>query len=534
MLNKSIQWRRAIMCVVSLLVLGGIFAFFFILYPNHLYVREQNMMFLLDNEYIRHYFTKPGWFACLAGDFVTQFLYYVGGGATVITILLALLLLALYGGLKVSLPRWGAFAVALLAVVYEGFRNIDTFYPLASTVSLAGGAAMFQFYVYGSCNRYIHAFIGLLLMVISYWMLGYGFLLLGVLILVHSVRYRLWAQPIAVVLAAGFPWLMAGHYQFDEEKAYTYASGKWFCLPNWYEEDLYSVINSYYFGNYKKSAADALAFQKKYGPDRYFAYYYNLGNAMQNGLPDNLLNSPYCSAKGLAVEMSNNTNYQLMGCGCDLWLAMGHTTVAEHCAMLGLIFSPESRNAKMVRKLAEINRLTGEKEVENKYRRMLDKMICYRWTAHSAAKKTQMILPENDTIVTTNDIRGCFENMAQNRLPNRMAIDYLLCYDLLTGALQPFCSDLQAYGRKVYSGNLPRIYQEALLIVYASAKQHGDEQLASQIQQYPVMQETMREFSDFNKAFAETNGNKQALEPRFGKTYWFYLKFRVRRVGKVQ
>jgi hypothetical protein len=48
------------------------------------------------------------------------------------------------------------------------------------------------------------------------------------------------------------------------------------------------------------------------------------------------------------------------------------------------------------------------------------------------------------------------------------------------------------------------------------------------------MQETMREFSDFNKAFAETNGNKQALEPRFGKTYWFYLKFRVRRVGKVQ
>ena len=80
------------MCVVSLLVLGGIFALFFILYPNHLYVREQNMMFLLDNEYIRHYFTKPGWFACLAGDFVTQFLYYVGGGATVITILLALLL----------------------------------------------------------------------------------------------------------------------------------------------------------------------------------------------------------------------------------------------------------------------------------------------------------------------------------------------------------------------------------------------------------------------------------------------------------
>ena len=67
-----------------------------------------------------------------------------------------------------------------------------------------------------------------------------------------------------------------------------------------------------------------------------------------------------------------------------------------------------------------------------------------------------------------------------------------------------------------------------------AAKQHGDEQLASQIQQYPVMQETMREFSDFNKAFAETNGNKQALEPRFGKTYWFYLKFRVRRVGKVQ
>ncbi len=40
------------------------------------FTQEQNQLFLFSWDYITTYLDKPGWLACLAGDFLTQFYYY--------------------------------------------------------------------------------------------------------------------------------------------------------------------------------------------------------------------------------------------------------------------------------------------------------------------------------------------------------------------------------------------------------------------------------------------------------------------------
>ena len=61
----------------------GFFQFF---YPYHFFYQEQNQLFLLTSEYLLSYREKPAWLACMAGDFLTQFYYYLYAGAAILTL----------------------------------------------------------------------------------------------------------------------------------------------------------------------------------------------------------------------------------------------------------------------------------------------------------------------------------------------------------------------------------------------------------------------------------------------------------------
>ena len=57
-------------------------------YPYHFYWQEETQLFLMSAEYLKGYFSKPAWVACMGGDFLTQFYYYTYAGASIITLLL--------------------------------------------------------------------------------------------------------------------------------------------------------------------------------------------------------------------------------------------------------------------------------------------------------------------------------------------------------------------------------------------------------------------------------------------------------------
>ena len=43
----------------------------------------------------------------------------------------------------------------------------------------------------------------------------------------------------------------------------------------------------------------------------------------------------------------------------ELWFTLGDMTMAEHCAMLSMIFSPRNSGSRMIKRLAEINLVNG-------------------------------------------------------------------------------------------------------------------------------------------------------------------------------
>ena len=79
--TKTQVWQMA-----GILLWGVLcWAFFQFCYPCHFFYQEQNQIFLLSSDYLATYFSKPAWLACLAGDFLTQFYYYIYAGAVILT-----------------------------------------------------------------------------------------------------------------------------------------------------------------------------------------------------------------------------------------------------------------------------------------------------------------------------------------------------------------------------------------------------------------------------------------------------------------
>src|SRR5574344_2709498 len=72
-------------CVIAIIAVAC-FVFFQYDYPYHFFYKEQNQIFLMSWSYIATYFTKPAWAACLIGDFLTQFYYYLYAGAIILTL----------------------------------------------------------------------------------------------------------------------------------------------------------------------------------------------------------------------------------------------------------------------------------------------------------------------------------------------------------------------------------------------------------------------------------------------------------------
>ena len=62
----------------------GCFAFYQCLYHYHFFYQEQNQIFLFSTGYLWTYFQKPAWLACMAGDFLTQFYYYLYLGPAIL------------------------------------------------------------------------------------------------------------------------------------------------------------------------------------------------------------------------------------------------------------------------------------------------------------------------------------------------------------------------------------------------------------------------------------------------------------------
>lgn len=461
----------------------ALFLFFFRMLPYHLFHKEQTQLFVLAAEPLAEYWRHPAALARLSGDFLTQFFYYEGGGPAVLTATLLLWGVVVFRLLLPCIGRW-AWLPAVLAVVWEAGRQCGLDYPLSGTLALTG--------------------IG------------------GTLLLCRSCLRRSvgWGVPLSAgLLVAGY-WLFGGGN----------GSSRWFDVPDWRREYLLAIDSEMYFGRAEKARK---LLSEDRSPFPFTAYYYNLLNAQQMQLPERLTGHYQPASGGLFLPVAPSSDYLTIYAANEVWFMLGDMTMAEHAAILGMIFSPQHTGARAVKRLAEINLVNGDEAAAMKYLRLLQKTLCYRdWAerrlpGRQTAEVKQWLeqkrqqLPVGDTLRASGNIPLSLRHLLRSHPENERACDYLLCFDLLNKDIRAFAEDYQEFA----ADRLPTgLYAEALLIWLASRKASPEE-----ISKWNIHPQQLNDFLEYTRLYEASGGDGTALQAKYGKTYWFYFHYAERK-----
>ena len=259
-------------------------------------------------------------------------------------------------------------------------------------------------------------------------------------------------------------------------------------------------------------------------------YYYNLANAHRGQLADRLMDYYQPFERGLFLPVGEKSTPFQIGCAGDVWFALGDMSMAERDAMLGMLFSPSHTGSRYLRRLAETNLVTGDYEAASKYLRMLlnarqdrkwaREHLPEAWSPQYAARVEQKraLLPHFDLVHGMDQTQLILRILLNSNPSNRMALDYLLCYDLLTKDLDAFVGDY------VPSLTASHLYEEAMLI-FLAAKGGMDPE---NFRHYHISEETLARFNRFVTIYKRDEGSGKNLTEEFGKTYWYYFYYAVR------
>ncbi len=255
-------------------------------------------------------------------------------------------------------------------------------------------------------------------------------------------------------------------------------------------------------------------------------YYYNLSNAMRGTLPDRLMDYYQPFERGLFLPVGEKSTPFIIACASDVWFALGDMSMAERDAMLGMLFSPSHTGPRYLRRLAETNLVKGDTQAASKYLRILLNVPSHRRWAHSRIpgswspavqsriEAKRALLPRTDVVHGMDQTQIILRVLLNSNPSNKMALDYLLCYDLLTKDLDAFVAD--------FAPNLTSsvLYEEAILIFLASKGGMSEDNW----DHYHVSPSTLERFNRFVTLYKQNDGAMSSLE-EFRKTYWFYFYF---------
>ncbi|MBR5076542.1 MAG: hypothetical protein IKX28_06010 [Bacteroidales bacterium] len=260
------------------------------------------------------------------------------------------------------------------------------------------------------------------------------------------------------------------------------------------------------------------------------SYYYNLANAHLGQLPDRLMDYYQPFERGLFLPVGEKSTPFQIACAGDVWFALGDMTMAERDAMLGLSFSPAHTGSRYLRRLAETNLVKGDYAAASKYLRILlnsradrtwaQERLAGAWTPEYRKRiaDKRALMPRFDQVHGMDQTPLILRILLSSNASNRMALDYLLCYDLLTKDLDAFVADYDP------SLTASPLYGEAMLI-FLAAKGGMD---AENFTHYHITPAALDRFNRFVTIYKRDGGSLQNLTEDFGKSYWYYFYFATR------
>lgn len=540
--------------IYTLYILWAIacFAFFQFGYHYHFFYQEQNQLFLWSTDYLVTYLDKPGWLACMTGDFLTQFYYYPYIGALILTFSLLLLghnvrCSTQVAGIK---TYWIPYLVSFITITVFAWLCLDHDYRLSNLLAISGGASVFRVStkMLGNTrnlvkklnklegntepienNKLLHwaSTINIVVTVpVCHWFFGVGVWVYCLFVVIGCLYYIMLPYSylrLASVVLTMFVLLLGKHLYFISfEELYTYPGLGKFVKPELDWEKTYAVDFEYYRGNYNKVMNIV---EKEEKPNPYMTFYYNLVVAQNKNLSANLLKFPNNNL-GTYYEINYKTSTLTNRSLGELYWLLGDMTFAERAAILGNISSPSSRNIRQIKRLAEINLVTGEKKTAKKYLHMLQKTFVWNHWADriltALSKKAtdedratlqpylakRKFLNTRDTLRADDNCYTIMQELCQSNKDNSIAINYLLCTDILLKNIEAFKHNYDAYYLQQTQPLYTTFYQQ-VLVLYLD-KKHAP---WAEYKKYIKHPEVLKRYQEYK----QNPGDES-----FKDTYWYY------------
>jgi len=454
------------------------YVFFQNYYSYHFFYKEQNQIFLMSWNYVAEYFSKPAWAACLIGDFLTQFYYYLYAGALILTIVL----LTMGDVIRRSLQKAGlsinvSFIIAIIAMILEIICHFKAEFRLASTIAIIGGATIFylvSFIPRINKWKFLNEIVIIVSSAISYWMFGYGWIIFIILAIMSGWKHT--NIKIAIMRFCYIPiFTICIHftqnlYLLNDNNNLTYPGLGELKKPEMDLERYLMIDNEYYFGHYNKVL---IACSRMDSIPEQISFFYNLTLAHQ-GLLANSFDLANPTNLGTFYHIGPNTPLIIIKMMNELYYTLGDMTLTERAAMMANVFSANNRNVRMIKRLAEANLVNNDIPAAMKYLRILDNTIVYKkWAAkHTPGMQTAEVKMEiakkrkfvnkTDTLRLTDNCREVLLELLQSNPRNAVALDYLLCSDLMARQIGVFMDDYNKYYALQKRKNEPQLYRQAV------------------------------------------------------------------------
>lgn len=554
------------------------FSFFQFILPYHLFIKEQILLFLYTPDCFFSYLDKPAWLSRYIGDFLTQFFYLRGGGATVLTFVFLLQWQLQIYVFKQFHGRGYASLLALFPCLAEWVNYGSLYYPVSGTISLLLVLSTFLLYIRWRSNRLVIP-VAYLLVPLLYSLAGIYMILFPLMLLMYEIRIKdrslsiIGLVLLLVCLAFLYPVVSRHFYLLTVEQAYLFPlsrlkhgwpllillvliaaalSGKIrtmcyttpsvvLCIVlfilfltgsfaggvNLSREKTLGFATESYFGNWKKVYAMA---NKKEQSNTVVTYYTNIALSKLDVLPDQLMDYYQPATYGMFLPVNTRSDWLTIFLSSDVFFHLGDMNMAQHSAMLGMIFSPFNRSSRMVKRLSEVNLVNGDTAAAMKYLYMLDATLFHRKWAQRQIRllreeKTDPLLEEKrkqlfltDTLRKAEPYLESLTLLVEDNPANKPALDYLLCGHLLNKDIRSFFTLFKTYYNETKP--IPRVYSEALLICLAASNA-----LQDGMNRYHISPQIVQDFMRYTRLYEQAGADPEALRVQFPNSYWIYYHF---------
>lgn len=572
--------------IFTALVFAGCLVFFALFFQYHIYFIEQLQIFIPDLSYVHSYLVKPASLSSWIGDFLTQFYYFKGVGAIIITGSLLILFITIKDLIKRFHPAMIFQLLLLIPVIFGWLALCDPEFPLSGVISLIISVSVTLIYVSIKSGR-ARLLAGIFLIPFLYCAAGSGLYILTFTGISFELfrsgsKKRLLNSFSLILITTLIPYLLKGHFLLTTAQAYGYLSEMTktplflhylpmissaivisavilplkgikkihahiglqilvillILLPGVLTVtsfDLEKILRLDYEARNDRWEK-VLSLSERYKMrNNLSAYYTNIALSKLGLMPEELMEHYQPAATGLFIPVNANENYLTITLSNEVYWHLGDVNASQHSALLGMIFSPRARNSRLMKRLVEINIVNGEYAAAEKFITILEKTLFHRGWASDKRKYlfneqecsgSKWIVDKRAIIPSCDLLKKGDEYVKTLRMLLDNNHDNRMAEDYL------LCFHLLSKNVETFAYDFKKYYSPDRGVLLPKVYQEGLLiRIASGAESYETYSNfrfdpaLVKSIADYMQLYEQSGGKGAVLQEKYGSTYWFYYHF---------